>query len=272
MQRFLLLVLAYLSFGTFINACSIVYFIDEDTGKIYIATHEDYWYDVKDYLQVAPTKADEHARVWWGWGKFAQGGINDAGLFFDAAVTPKQSLPEGFSNPQGRNIGDEILANCSTVNEAVSYLRECKIAVSEGHLLFGDASGNALTLEWVNGEERIVRMTHNRLVATNFLLSDKEEGNYPCYRHASIEERADALIAGGQEINLLSFGNIMAGSAQPAAKAPNGKTFGTLYSSFINLTDMELVVVPRLTNEKAIKLDLKEEFRARKRRKIQLWK
>jgi choloylglycine hydrolase len=31
------------------RACSILYYIDTHTGKIYAVNNEDYWYDVKTY-------------------------------------------------------------------------------------------------------------------------------------------------------------------------------------------------------------------------------
>lgn len=36
------------------RACSVIYYVDEGTGNIYVANHEDYWYDTKAYIQVVP--------------------------------------------------------------------------------------------------------------------------------------------------------------------------------------------------------------------------
>ena len=70
------------------KACSVLYYVDANTGKIYVVNNEDYWYDVEAYIQIVPGKGNKLARLWYGWDDFAQGGINEAGLFFDGAVTP----------------------------------------------------------------------------------------------------------------------------------------------------------------------------------------
>lgn len=272
MLRIFLFLFLMIGFSSKSNACSIVYFIDSISGKIYVANNEDYWYNIKDYIQILPAEKDKHARLWYGWDNFAQGGVNSAGLFFDGAVTPEQEIPAGYKQANGRNLGDEILAYCKTVDEAADYFEKEKIAIKNGHLLFGDGSGNALVLEWVKGKREIVRIKNNVLVATNFLLSDTSSGNYPCYRYKSIHQRIKKLVESKQAIDLKNFGNVIAGAAQTPRFDENGKEGGTLYSSFINITDMKFVLVPKLDNTKVIILDLKDEFANSKKRKIKLYK
>ena len=101
-----------------VNACSILYYIDKETGTIYAINNEDFYLNTKAYIQFESAKGDKLARMWYGWNDFAQGGINSAGLFFDVAVTPEQKMPEGYDWTDG-NIGDNILANASTVEEAL---------------------------------------------------------------------------------------------------------------------------------------------------------
>lgn len=270
MLRIILFLFLPLLFFTQSYACSIVYYVDSTSGKIYVANNEDYWYNIRDYIQLMPAKKGKNARLWYGWDDFAQGGINAAGLFFDAAVTPEQNLPEGYQEPDGRNIGDEILAYCSTVEEAVAYLEKEKIAVSSGHLFFGDSTGNAVVVEWVNGKTHTIQIEDNMLIATNYLLSDTAAGNYPCPRFQSIQDRVNKLRESQHVVDLKTFGNVIGGAVQPPIKDENGRVGGTLYTSFINITDMEFVLVPKLDNSRAIKLDLAEEFRKGRKRKIKL--
>ena len=258
--------LAFISNKSF--ACSIVYYVDSTTGKIYVANNEDYWYKTKNYMQIMPAKKGKMARIWYGWNKFAQGGINSSGLFMDGAATPKQRIPKGYRNPNGRNVGDEILAYCHTVQEAIDYLEKEKIAVSEGHIFLGDSTGNAAIVEWVKGKKNIINIESNVLIATNFLLSDTNAGNFPCVRYQSIEERINNLKESNDSINLRSFGNVIAGAVQPPIKDSNGKEGGTLYSTFIDIKDGVFVLVPKLDNKRVIKLDLNDEFRRKRRKKI----
>ncbi|NML37292.1 penicillin acylase [Chitinophaga sp. G-6-1-13] len=241
-------------------ACSILYYIDAKTGKIYAVNNEDYWFDVSPYIRILPHEDDRLARLWYGWGKHAQGGVNEAGLFFDGAVTPEEARIKGYHNPVG-NLGDEILARCHTVEDALALLEEKKVALTDGHLLFGDRSGHATVVEWVNGKRNLVNIQNNVLMATNFLLTDKEKGNYPCPRYAAMEAAVKQLEAGNAPVGLKEVGNIAAKAVQPmAVVGPQQKAYGTLYTSFINITDMEFVLVYKLDNTKQTKLDLKAEF------------
>jgi choloylglycine hydrolase len=270
-RRILLVLLLGIIAGTVdLHACSIIYYVDPSTGKIYVANNEDYWYNTKAYIQIEPGSGNEYARLWYGWDNFAQGGFNEHGLFFDGAFTPKQEIPEGFSDPNGRNVGDEILAYCSTVEQAVNYLEMEKIGVSEGHLILGDREGKAVVLEWVQGEIRIVRMKGNYLIATNFLLSETDPEEILCPRYKSMDERAKQLQVAGEEVDLRSVGNTISGAVQVPREDESGRVGGTLYSTFIDLTDLSLVVVPRLDNSRALTLDLKEGFKEGKRLKINL--
>lgn len=252
------------------NACSFFYYVDKATQKIYFINNEDYWYHVKAYIQIVPRSKQELARVWYGWNNFAQGGVNESGLCFDAATTPKQKIPDRYHDPNGRNIGDEILAKCKTVEEAVSYLEQERIAVSEGHILLGDKTGNAILVEWINGEQKIIRIKDNILIATNYLLSDTSAGNYPCFRYSSIEERLNQLNQNNEVLDLRKVGNAIGGAVQLPQKNDKGETGGTLYTTFINISDMEFVMVYKLDNTKVTKLDLKIVFESTHKKKIKL--
>jgi len=252
------------------SACSMFYYVDKTNGKIYFVNNEDYWYNVNPYIQIYPKSKNEFARLWYGWDDFAQGGINEFGLLFDGAVTPKQKLPDGYHNPEGRNIGDEILASCKTVEEAIDFMEKEKIAISEGHIFFGDNTGNAVVMEWINGEKRTIQKSNNMLIATNFLLADTSAGNYPCPRYQSIEQRLNQLNESTDSLDLKMIGNAIAGAVQIPQKDEKGNLGGTLYTSFINVSVMEFTLVYQLDNSKITKFDLKKEFEKTNKQKIKL--
>lgn len=253
------------------TACSILYYVDPHTGKIYVVNNEDYWLDVDAYIQIEPKSKSKNklARLWYGWDNFAQGGINENGLFFDAAVTPEQEKIEGYGNPK-KNLGDKILAYCSTVEEALVFLEKEKIALNKSHMMFGDKTGKAVVVEWVNGERKLHWMKDNKLVMTNYLLSVPEAGNYPCYRYESIQSRIAEMEKNQGEINLLKVGNTFGQAGQPARELQEGRIGGTVYTSFIDITDNKFFLSYKLSNENVIKLDLSTEFAKPKRQKIEL--
>jgi hypothetical protein len=266
---FALALLTSLSLVKPLSACSVLYYVDPATGKIYVANNEDYWYDTKAYIRIEPASETELARLWYGWDKFAQGGVNEAGLFFDGAVTPEHTVPEGFGSPKG-NLGDEILAYCKNVEEALAYLEKKKIGLTNAHMMLGDREGKAVVVEWVAGERKLVWLTENHLIMTNYLLTDPEAGNHPCYRYQAIDNGAQKLLQSTETVDLAKVGNLVGPAVQLPQENESGRVGGTIYTSFINLTDMEFVLVFKLNHEKLTKLDLREEFARGRRRKIRL--
>lgn len=245
------------------SACSILFFKDPSTGKVYVANNEDYWYDVKAYLKIMSKSKDSYARLWYGWNNFAQGGVNEHGLFFDGAVTPKQQSVKDYGSPKG-NLGDEILAKCKTAQEAVDYLETKRVSLTEGHLLFGDKSGNAIVIEWVDGERKLTNITADHLMVTNFLLADPSKGNHPCPRYLAMDNDLTLMKTNHETADLKRVGQVIAKAVQPPRHDSTGRTFGTLYSTFINLTDMEFKLVYKLDNAKLTQIDLKEVFKNQK--------
>lgn len=256
-------------FATIAHACSVLYYVDAKTGKVYAVNSEDYFLDVNAYIQIEPKTKKKYARLWYGWKNFAQGGINEKGLFFDAAVTPKQKQKKGYSNPKN-NLGDKILAHCATVEEAIAFLEKEKIALDRSHIMFGDATGNAVIVEWINGERKLHWIQNNKLIMTNYLLSKPEAGNFPCHRYKSIEDRIASMESNTEEITLLKVGNTFGQAVRPPVKTEDGKLAGTVYATFIDITDQKFVLSYKLSNSNVVQLDLSKEFKKKKRQKIPL--
>jgi choloylglycine hydrolase len=259
-------IIAFL-FSIKVSACSILYYIDKKTGKIFFVNNEDYWYDVKPYLQIVPGTKNELGRIWYGWDNFGQGGINEKGLVLDGAVTPTQKIPSGYSDPKRGNITDQILANCATVDEAIQFLENKKIALKNAHIFFGDRKGNAKIVEWVDGKRQIVEIGNNRLVATNFNLSDTGNIETTCWRYPIIQKGLDELDT-RETVDLKAVGNVMAKAVQPPQNDENGKVGGTLYTTFIDITDMKLILVYKLDNASMFKFDVLSELQPGKIRKV----
>lgn len=189
--------------------------------------------------------------------------------FFDGAVTPEQVLTGGGKGPKG-NLGDDILASCSTVDEALLLLEDREIALDNAHMMLGDSTGNAVVVEWLDGQRKIIPLANNRLVMTNFLLSDTSQGNYPCPRYKAIEMRLDQMEKAGKAVDLKAVGNAIAFAVQVPQTMESSRVGGTLYSSFINISDMEFILVYQLDNTKITRLDLKEVFIEGKKKRIEL--
>lgn len=268
----IIVLLVFTLFTGKIFACSIFYYKDSKTGKIYFVNNEDYWYDVKTYIQIIPTSKNEFGRIWYGWNNFGQGGVNEKGLVIDGAVTPEQKLPNGYTDPKNGNLTDDILSGCATVQQAINFLERRKIALKNAHIFFGDRNGRAVLVEWVNGKKNIVEIKNNRLVATNFNISDTSQNKITCWRYPLIQKGLDELDTRDSNdiIDLKKAGNVIGKAVQLPKADSIGKVGGTLYSTFIDLTEMKFVLVYKLDNSKIQKLDIIPELHTGKKRKIKL--
>ncbi|CAG0986607.1 hypothetical protein FLAV_02073 [Flavobacteriales bacterium] len=268
----IILFLVFTVFTVETFACSIFYYIDSKTGKIYFVNNEDYWYDVKPYIQIIPGSKNEFGRIWYGWNNFGQGGVNEKGLVIDGAVTPEQKLPKGYSDPKKVNITDKILSECESVQQAIDLLETKKIALKNAHIFIGDRNGRAVLVEWVKGNKNIVEIKNNRLVATNFNISDTSQNVMTCWRYSIIQKGLDELDARDSKdtIYLKDVGNVIGKAVQIPSADSSGKVGGTLYTTFIDLTEMKFILVYKLDNSKIQKLDIITELHKGNKRKIKL--
>ncbi len=191
-HKLALLVAAVFS-STSAFSCSI--FAAATPEVVLAGNNEDFYFDVTPKVWVTPPSTSNRGRVCVGFGNehsdpFAQGGMNDAGLFFDAAVTPKEKLNRVKNRPKPpRNLGDRMLAECSTVQEAVAWLGKYDLNwLNGGHFLIADATGDAAVVELEGTEMRLFqKKVGNYVAATNFSFKDPALGNYPCPRFQSID-------------------------------------------------------------------------------------
>ena len=118
----------------------------------------------------------------------------------------------------------------------------------------------------------IVEIKNNRLVSTNFNLSDTIQTEMTCWRYPIIQKGLDELDARNPKdtIDLKAVGNVIGKAVQLPQKDSTGKIGGTLYTTFIDLTEMKLVLVYKLDNSKIQKLDILSELKLGKKRKIKL--
>ena len=68
----------------------------------------------------------------------------------------------------------------------------------------------------------------------------------------------------------MKVGNTFGQSVQPPSENEEGRVGGTVYTSFIDITDNKFFLSYKLSNENVIKLDLNDEFNKPKRQKIKL--
>lgn len=196
----LLMLLAGKSFGCFILYLS-------DGTNVLVGNHED-WTARDAGVRIFTPAADRFGSVTFtflseGW---AQGGMNDHGLFFDAARTPYQEeVDEGKPAFPGY-IWQGMLDHCRNVEEALAFLGHYELPeLSETTFLLADSSGHAVLLGLRYGKFVTRSVTRGSLMQTNFNswqpeLSD--EPSFSRYETATRHLEADPEVS---EQNVLSI-------------------------------------------------------------------
>ncbi|MEN0051331.1 MAG: hypothetical protein AAF806_29975, partial [Bacteroidota bacterium] len=240
-------------------ACTI--FSGKDSsGQVWTGNNEDWIPNFKNYLNVYPSEYDEA----FGYITFsrdspengansnAQGGMNEAGLFFDfnALVASgktyvitnrasKKSFPKG-----DHKIFDHILSNFETVQEVIDFFDEYwfDYGFNTAQMHVADKYGNF----------GIINATGSRLlteapfqVSTNFSICDKEDSD-SCWRFPIVTE-----ILTNEGTSLNSFTKACKNTAQ------EGWTT-TSYSNIQNLNTGEIILYYALDYEHPYKTSVKE--------------
>jgi len=74
----------------------------------------------------------------------------------------------------------------------------------------------------------------------------------------------------GEEITLLKIGNTFGQAAQIPTEDEKGRIDGTVYTYFIDITEITFFLSYKVNNNKVIKLDLNVEFKKSRSQKINL--
>lgn len=249
------------------DSCTVLFYQDPVSKRIFVANNEDFWYDVKPYIHIMPRSKTGLARIWYGWNRFAQGGINEAGLFFDGATTPKVLNRQMKKDSHG-NLGDRLLAQAGNVQSALLFLEKEELVLDGAHMILGDSSGRAVVVEWISNRRLVYERTNSALVLANFLYSNPSAGNFPCPRTISIISNIGRFERKIEKADLLTVGNFIGQAVQLPVQDNSGRWGGTLYTTFIDYDSNTLILIPRLQNEKIIKLNLNEQFKSKKSERV----
>ena len=170
------------------DACTIVMVSRGDTAPV--GNNEDWTYPFNK-IWVVPATEKEYGRICFGFafdlvGRFTSGGMNDQGLFIDGNGLP---LSTGWKPIDGKPtfkgiVEDHILAHCASVEEAIQFFQENNVPnLKTGRFPIADKSGASVIVEWSNGKTQFLRKNGDYQISTNFVASNYQPGNYPCYRY-----------------------------------------------------------------------------------------
>ena len=150
------------------QSCTIIYAYD---GHVALAGNNEDWNDpFAATITFLPAEEGKHGRVCLGWGpEWPQGGMNDQGLFYDAATAETVEVPRDPGKPdlEGSTI-QKAMEECATVDEVLAYFDRYDVSGTwNGHYLIGDRFGNSAIIEPLT----VIRKGGRYQVITNFLQS-----------------------------------------------------------------------------------------------------
>jgi predicted choloylglycine hydrolase len=230
MKRLWLVMVLVFSFHR-IFACLILFITD---GKIIlVANHED-WYARDAEVTFIPPRDNKLGMLYFDFAseKTAQGGMNEAGLFFDGTRTPYAPYPANNKKTVcSCYIWTKILGECRTVDQAIAYIEKYKIPeIEDVHILLADRQGNSAIIGVYNKELQIHRRIGDHQLLTNFNISNPSYGDAaPCERFA----KANSLLTSDSSATVSNLEKILSNTDQDDF---------TAYSNIYNLTKGEVYV------------------------------
>lgn len=145
-----------------------------------------------------PAEGNKHGAVFFGYeDSWAQGGMNDQGLFLDWAST--EVMKPGFSLQNisfkdllsyyfFSNLNEKILRECSNLNEALDIFKKSnEPSFYYAHVMVVDKSGASAIVEMFDGELKTLPKEENYQYMTNFNISASKQAGYNCTRYSMLE-------------------------------------------------------------------------------------
>jgi len=222
-------------------------------GKIVLAGNNEDWKNPNTKIWFIPASNGEHGRVCVGFDNmFAQGGMNDQGLFIDAnALGPTGWEPiEDRPSFQG-DLMDRILAECATVEDAIAFCNKYNIpALARARFPIADGTGASMVVEYGQEKVQYMRKTGVYQIATNFVITNVKDENYPCTRYRV----ADKMLKNADDVSLDLVRAVLSATHQEGQ-------YPTVYSNICDLKNGILYLYNFHNFEEVVRFNLKEELK-----------
>lgn len=232
-------------------ACTI--FTASNGQTVLVGNNEDSSPALKTSLWYHPARGQRHGFVSWGSdSEFPEGGLNEKGLFWDAAAL-MQAIPtvRDAKKPDFKGyFVDKALSECASVEQVIQLVRRYNLVWQQrAQVLVADASGDYALIH----ANYIIRKSdrHQPYVAvTNFCLQHYQPGQSACYRYNA----ADSLLK-QHPVSVSLFRTILAKAAQ---QAPDN---ATIYSQIADLKAGTFVLYQRHQFDQGVIINLAAELK-----------
>ncbi len=243
-------------FGLSVSAVACSFFSYAGDDLVLFGNSEDHR-DENALLWYVQGTAEEYGCLFLGFGTdFAQGGMNTAGLAFDAAgidSSPLNDHPE-LPTPDPRNFCEIVLRRCATVDEAIELISSYNLSyVTMAQFQFADRSGASVVV--APGPDReiaFVRAAGPSQATTNTNTAIYPAAHQRCSRHRRVSLALAKIEAGESVLSVDTFAGILRSVASTIGPSE------TMYSNVFDLTNGLAYVYYRHNFEQVAVLDLAE--------------
>ncbi len=221
--------------------CTIIYASSEE--KVLAGGNED-WDDPSAQVRFVPAGERKNGIVYFGFADSGyEAGMNDQGLFFDAAATSPMEVTGSLHKPSsGSYPVIEVMETSSTVDEALAVFDQYNLTFMEDfQLLFGDRFGNSAILEG----DQVIHKEGRYQIMTNFYQSQLPEGILPGQRY----RRAESMFEATSDISIELFRMILDATHQEGR-------YPTQYSNVYDLKNRKMYVFYQHDYDRVLEIDL----------------
>jgi hypothetical protein len=246
-MRYKVLFLLTIFFNISAYACTIVSGVDA-RGQTWVMNNEDFFHTYSNYVNVYPAQKDKLGYMTLTYGSAEsgiQGGVNEAGVFFDINALPAQeyTLSKGKKPFASGSMLEYLMQHCKTVPQFLKLWENYYMpGMTDIQIHLADKDGNLAVIT----PDSIIH-SKKQLTSTNFNVCESDPSKRTCWRYPIAQK---AIAAGG--INRENLVHI--------ASVTSWREFTTtLYTNIHNLSTGEICfylaedyTTPWLTNIHAL--------------------
>lgn len=229
--RLLLAMSIPVAISTPVGACTI-FCTHDKYGNVWAGNNEDfYWFEFSTQIRIVPKTDTTLSYIYFNYPNhdFPQGGVNEAGLFFDANMVEASDLKNAnkkINFPGGTlELIRYMLGHCKTVPEVLTLFETYKVLeLTTGQLHLADKAGN---MGIITADSAWLTTGHFQ-ISTNYNLGHNDDDYKKCWRYPI----AYSMLAHG-EPDLELMNHICDSTSQRQHAS-------TIYSNVHNLTTGEM--------------------------------
>ena len=232
------------------ESCTIV--MAARDGLVLAGNNED-----RDHPQTivtfVPASGEYYGRIVFGYDDApVQGGMNDQGLFIDGnALRPTGWQPDPGKPRLVMPVMTTILATCATCADVEALFEKWNVpALEQARFPVADRTGASMVVEYGQGRVQFVRSDTWFQIATNFVMSNIKDGEFPCWRYRA----ADKVMSAAKRLSVELIREALEKTRQSGRSR-------TVYSNICDLKRGLIHVYNLGDFDDVVVLDLAEELR-----------